>query len=75
MSVLTLSICFSDKLISLLYRYQNFAPKFEGRYLSSNVNITVVDKDGKPMSVPVGSAYNSSPLYTNPNMEIFRPFC
>lgn len=37
--------------------YQNFAPKFEGRYLSSNVNITVVDKDGKPMSVPVGSRF------------------
>ncbi|GJF00129.1 metallo-dependent phosphatase-like protein [Phanerochaete sordida] len=35
--------------------YQNFVPKLKGRYLSSNVNITVAGKDGKPVSVPVGN--------------------
>ena len=34
--------------------HQNFAPKLNGRYLSSNVNITVPDKDGNPISIPVG---------------------
>lgn len=34
--------------------YKTFAPKLNGRYLSSNVNITVVDKHGKSVSVPVG---------------------
>ena len=34
--------------------HQNFAPKLNGRYLSSNVNITVADQDGNPVSVPVG---------------------
>jgi hypothetical protein len=33
----------------------NFAPKFPGRYLSSNVNITVEDSYGSVVSVPVGS--------------------
>lgn len=33
----------------------NFAPKFPGRYLSSNVNITVEGPSGTPVSVPVGS--------------------
>lgn len=37
--------------------YTNFAPKFPGRYLSSNVNITVTGKDGKAVSVPVGSRF------------------
>ena len=36
--------------------HQNFAPKLNGRYLSSNVNITVADQDGNPVSVPVGGA-------------------
>jgi hypothetical protein len=35
--------------------YMNFAPKFPGRYLSSNVNITVAGPDGTLISVPVGS--------------------
>ncbi|KAI0264244.1 Metallo-dependent phosphatase-like protein [Gloeopeniophorella convolvens] len=35
--------------------HQNFAPKFPGRYLSSNVNITIAGPDGSPVSVPVGS--------------------
>jgi hypothetical protein len=34
--------------------YKNFVPKFNGRYLSSNVNITVTDDNGKNISVPVG---------------------
>ncbi|KAJ3528444.1 hypothetical protein NM688_g8000 [Phlebia brevispora] len=37
--------------------FQNFAPKLNGRYLSSNVNITVADKDGNPVSVPVGERF------------------
>ncbi|KDQ13523.1 hypothetical protein BOTBODRAFT_160460 [Botryobasidium botryosum FD-172 SS1] len=47
-----------------LYKYQitrdmheNFAPKWNGRYLSSNVNITTLDKDGKAIDVPVGDRY------------------
>ncbi|KAI0301752.1 Metallo-dependent phosphatase-like protein [Multifurca ochricompacta] len=35
----------------------NFAPKFHGRYLSSNVNITVAGPGGTPVSVPVGSRF------------------
>lgn len=34
--------------------HTNFAPQLKGRYLSSNANITVPDKHGKPISVPVG---------------------
>ncbi|EIM80836.1 uncharacterized protein STEHIDRAFT_105252 [Stereum hirsutum FP-91666 SS1] len=37
--------------------YKNFAPQFPGRYLSSNVNITVNDTSGNPVSVPVGSRF------------------
>ncbi|KAI0343630.1 hypothetical protein BDW22DRAFT_1328874 [Trametopsis cervina] len=37
--------------------YQNFVPKLGGRYLSSNVNITVADKHGKNVSVPVGERF------------------
>ncbi|KAA1477516.1 hypothetical protein DENSPDRAFT_885166 [Dentipellis sp. KUC8613] len=37
--------------------HQNFAPKFPGRYLTSNVNITVKGADGTPTSVPVGSRF------------------
>ncbi|KAI0685579.1 Metallo-dependent phosphatase-like protein [Cytidiella melzeri] len=37
--------------------YQNFAPKLNGRYLSSNVNITVPDKHGNLVSVPVGERF------------------
>ncbi|RDB25253.1 hypothetical protein Hypma_007377 [Hypsizygus marmoreus] len=37
--------------------HQNFAPVFKGRYLSSNVNITVADKRGNPVSVPVGNRF------------------
>ena len=34
--------------------HKNFVPKLNGRYLSSNVNITIADKHGKAVSVPVG---------------------
>lgn len=37
--------------------YKNFAPKLHGRYLSSNVNITVQDAHGKWISTPVGSRF------------------
>jgi hypothetical protein len=37
--------------------YKNFVPKWNGRYLSSNVNITVPDKHGKNVSVPVGGVF------------------
>ncbi|OCH90565.1 hypothetical protein OBBRIDRAFT_834882 [Obba rivulosa] len=37
--------------------YTNFAPKLNGRYLSSNVNITVFNEHGKPESVPVGNRF------------------
>ena len=37
--------------------YRNFAPKFPGRYLTSNVNITVAGPNGPPISVPVGSQF------------------
>ena len=37
--------------------FQNFAPKLNGRYLSSNVNITVADRHGKAVSVPVGERF------------------
>ena len=36
--------------------YKNFAPRLNGRYLSSNVNITVTDSRGNNVSVPVGGA-------------------
>ncbi len=37
--------------------HQNFVPKLNGRYLSSNVNITVADKHGNPVSAPVGGTF------------------
>ncbi|KAF8161382.1 Metallo-dependent phosphatase-like protein [Crassisporium funariophilum] len=37
--------------------HQNFAPKFNGRYLSSNVNITVQNAKGQAVSVPVGDRF------------------
>ncbi|KAF7294146.1 hypothetical protein HMN09_01143000 [Mycena chlorophos] len=37
--------------------HTNFAMHYEGRYLTSNVNITVFDEDGQAVSVPVGSRY------------------
>ncbi|KAI0310757.1 Metallo-dependent phosphatase-like protein [Amylostereum chailletii] len=37
--------------------HRNLVPKFNGRYLSSNVNITVPDAAGNLVSVPVGNRY------------------
>ncbi|KAG1808450.1 Metallo-dependent phosphatase-like protein [Suillus subaureus] len=37
--------------------YTNFIPHLGGRYLTSNVNITIFDSDGKSESVPVGNRY------------------
>ncbi|KAF8963639.1 Metallo-dependent phosphatase-like protein [Flammula alnicola] len=34
--------------------HQNFAPAFNGRYLSSNVNITLLNEKGEVVNVPVG---------------------
>ncbi|KAK0189114.1 Metallo-dependent phosphatase-like protein [Armillaria mellea] len=37
--------------------HQNFAPKLNGRYLSSNVNITLADQNNNTVDVPVGSRF------------------
>ncbi|KAH9935238.1 Metallo-dependent phosphatase-like protein [Epithele typhae] len=37
--------------------HTNFAPKLNGRYLTSNVNITVVDETGEAVTVPVGERF------------------
>ncbi|KAJ7770978.1 Metallo-dependent phosphatase-like protein [Mycena maculata] len=37
--------------------HTNFAQHFKGRYLSSNVNITVFDANNQSVSVPVGSRF------------------
>lgn len=37
--------------------YTNFVPNLHGRYLSSNVNITVFNSDGQAVSVPVGNRF------------------
>ena len=40
--------------------YKTFAPRLNGRYLSSNVNITVTDARGNNVSVPVGGMFHNS---------------
>ncbi|KAF4563059.1 hypothetical protein EYR36_003498 [Pleurotus pulmonarius] len=37
--------------------HTNFAPQLKGRYLTSNVNITVADKQGNPVSIPLGNRF------------------
>ncbi|PBK99157.1 hypothetical protein ARMGADRAFT_1007757 [Armillaria gallica] len=37
--------------------HQNLAPKLNGRYLSSNVNITLADQNNKTVDIPVGSRF------------------
>ncbi|KAG0691844.1 Metallo-dependent phosphatase-like protein [Suillus ampliporus] len=50
-------------------KYTNFVPHLAGRYLTSNVNITIFNSDGEAESVPVGvhhkerSPYNFSWSY------------
>lgn len=38
--------------------HQNFAPALKGRYLSSNVNITVPGPSGQNVSVPIGGRFS-----------------
>jgi hypothetical protein len=56
MSIITCEILINE----LVSRYTNFVPHFPGRYLTSNVNITVEDASGNPTSVPLGSEFSSS---------------
>ncbi|KDN47037.1 hypothetical protein RSAG8_03814, partial [Rhizoctonia solani AG-8 WAC10335] len=37
--------------------HQSFAPRWNGRYLSSNVNITYTDKNGRLVNTPVGDRF------------------
>ncbi|KAF8527014.1 Metallo-dependent phosphatase-like protein [Hysterangium stoloniferum] len=37
--------------------YKNFVPKWGGRYLTSNVNITVADENGQPRNIPLGDRF------------------
>ncbi|KAF8885966.1 Metallo-dependent phosphatase-like protein [Infundibulicybe gibba] len=46
-----------DLYANALDMYNNFAPRFNGRYLTSNANITVADKHGKSVTVPIGSRF------------------
>jgi hypothetical protein len=58
-----MSTGYSHELYNYSYThdmYLNFAPKFPGRYLSSNVNITVAQPDGSVVSVPVGRKCSGS---------------
>ncbi|KAH9485631.1 hypothetical protein JR316_0002541 [Psilocybe cubensis] len=40
-----------------VYRHQNFAPSLKGRYLTSNVNITLLNDAGQVVSVPIGERF------------------
>lgn len=46
-----------------LQRHQNFAPALNGRYLSSNVNITIPGSHGQNVSVPVGGMSTSCSIF------------
>ncbi|KAF8190783.1 Metallo-dependent phosphatase-like protein [Pholiota molesta] len=37
--------------------HTNFAPAFKGRYLSSNVNITLLNDEGQVVNIPVGDRF------------------
>lgn len=50
-------------LIFCQHRHRNFAPRFKGRYLSSNVNITYVDKNSTVMNTPVGCTISFLPSF------------
>ncbi|KAG5352237.1 hypothetical protein C0989_003170 [Termitomyces sp. Mn162] len=49
-----MQLLIADHLPIASTRHLNFAPKFKGRYLSSNVNITLLDEHGNNVSIPVG---------------------
>lgn len=60
-SMKTLSTCWSffpgfvKKNIDIfIFRHTDFAPSLKGRYLSSNVNITLLNAEGQIETVPVG---------------------
>lgn len=46
--------------------HTNFAPQLKGRYLTSNVNITVADKQGNPVSIPLGSKCIPTSIHRDP---------
>lgn len=48
---------FSAVFSYAINRHKNFAPKLNGRYLSSNVNITLLDEHDNIVNVPVGSTW------------------
>jgi hypothetical protein len=53
--------------------HQNFAPRWNGRYLSSNVNITYTDKNGHLINTPVGdrfTKFRTKQYVTNPICKI-----
>lgn len=37
--------------------YTNFVPALDGKYLSSNVNITIFDEHNNTVDVPVGNRF------------------
>ena len=65
---------FSPYLLNVFYRYKNFAPKLNGRYLTSNVNITI-EKSGQLKSVPLGSKIYVFPVSRDLISQFTRPVC
>ncbi|EJD02042.1 uncharacterized protein FOMMEDRAFT_20830 [Fomitiporia mediterranea MF3/22] len=47
----------SDGYAVALDMHTDFAPFWKGRYLTSNVNITVFDENQNPVSVPIGERF------------------
>ena len=70
----TLSICWSSRALKKrqnvdisIIRHTNFAPSLKGRYLSSNVNITLLNENGQVETVPVGSQFHLPSTICNLN--------
>ncbi|KAJ6515268.1 Metallo-dependent phosphatase-like protein [Mycena sanguinolenta] len=51
--------------------HMNFAQHFKGRYLSSNVNLTVFDANNQSVSVPVGSRFRKFKTRKNRSVTAF----
>ncbi|KAF8182105.1 Metallo-dependent phosphatase-like protein [Mycena galopus ATCC 62051] len=51
--------------------HMNFGQHFKGRYLSSNVNITVFDANNQSVSVPVGSRFRKLKTRKNRSVTAF----
>ncbi|KAK7055300.1 Metallo-dependent phosphatase-like protein [Favolaschia claudopus] len=51
--------------------HMNFGKHFQGRYLSSNVNITVFDASNQSVSVPVGSRFRKFKTRKNRSVTAF----